>query len=264
MTCTSLPTCSVYDQQHEVIQAEEEMAEEEGGEPRLALQLAKSQSRRFEQARLRSANRYRCTTRALTADENGLLRPAAGRFQGRLRDGEPDQRGHPRDPGALITYALLDNGGRAVTIDEGRGVAPLVRYVACGGCHHEMVDLGQARRSCRTPWREVLGEQVVSSFSGGHRRRTGSSWTSGPRPPLPEHDHPLLRQGGRGAGHSPRQPAGETRRTSGRQSGGTPTAQGAVYVYEYFSSHPGVRGHMACGRPGARTGRRKPLPPRAC
>ncbi len=66
---------------------------------------------------------------ALTADENGQVRPRLAVPKVAFENANRINAVTPITPGALITYALLDNGGRAITRRRGpaRSSPPLAR-----------------------------------------------------------------------------------------------------------------------------------------
>ncbi len=167
-----VPTAIVYDQQHEVgaISAEEMGGKKKAESLSWLYKFAKSQSRRLGRAYLRFGEPLSLHDAvALTADENGLLRPRLAVSKVAFETANRINAVTPITPGALITYALLDSGGRAITIDEGREVlSPLVRYVHVRGLPTtEIIDLGRYGQ-LQDALERMISEQVVSSFSGGH------------------------------------------------------------------------------------------------
>jgi glycerol-3-phosphate O-acyltransferase len=166
-----VPVSVVYDQQHEVSAISDE---ELGGRKKpeslsWAYDFAKSQSRRLGRAYLRFGEPLSMgDALALTADEDGNLRPRLAVPKVAFELANRINTVTPITPGALVTMALLDNGDRAITVEEGRAVlAPMLAYIARRGLPvTEPLNLDE-----HGPLREALqrleSEGVVSVYKGG-------------------------------------------------------------------------------------------------
>jgi glycerol-3-phosphate O-acyltransferase len=166
-----IPTSIVYDQQHEIgaISAEEMGGAKKPESIKWMYQFASSQSRRLGRAYLRFGEPLSLRDAvALTADEDGNLRPRLAVPKVAFENAVRINAATPITPGALITFALLDNGDRSITVLEGRQILfPLVEYIQRRQLPMtEYPDLSEFGRM-----REVLdglvGEGVVSVYSGG-------------------------------------------------------------------------------------------------
>ena len=166
-----IPTSIVYDQQHEIgaISAEEMGGAKKPESIKWMYQFASSQSRRLGRAYLRFGEPLSLRDAvALTADEDGNLRPRLAVPKVAFENAVLINAATPITPGALITFALLDNGDRSITVLEGRQILfPLVEYIQRRQLPMtEYPDLSEFGRM-----REVLdglvGEGVVSVYSGG-------------------------------------------------------------------------------------------------
>ena len=166
-----VPTSIIYDQQHEVgaISAEEMGGKKKPESIKWMYEFASSQSRRLGRAYLRFGEPLSLADAvALTADEEGALRPRLAVQKVAFENANRINAATPITPGALITFALLDNGDRSITVEEGRRILqPLADYI-------------QRRQLPMTEWpdlsefgrmREVLdrlvSEGVVTVYRGG-------------------------------------------------------------------------------------------------
>lgn len=166
-----IPTAIVYDQQHEVgaISAEELGGTKRPESLRWMYQFATSQSRRLGRAYLRFGEPLSLNDAvALTADEQGTVRPRLAVPKVAFETAVRINAATPITPGALITFALLDNGDRSITVLEGRQILqPLVNYIQRQGLPMtEWPDLSEFG-----PMREVLDrlvtQRVVTVYTGG-------------------------------------------------------------------------------------------------
>ncbi len=166
-----IPTAIIYDQQHEVeaISAEEMGGKKKPESLKWMYQFASSQSRRLGRAYLRFGEPLSLGDAvALTADEEGVLRHRLAVPKVAFESAIRTNAATPITPGALLTFALLDNGDRSITRLEGRQIlAPLVDYIQRRQLPMtEFPDLTEFGRM-----REVLdslaAEGVVSSYDGG-------------------------------------------------------------------------------------------------
>jgi glycerol-3-phosphate O-acyltransferase len=166
-----VPTSVVYDQQHEVsaISMEELGGRKKAESLSWAYDFAKSQSRRLGRAYLRFGEPLSMRDAlALTADEDGNLRPRLAVPKVAFELANRVNVVTPVTPGALVTMALLDNGDRAITIEEGRVVlAPLLAYIA----RRDLPVTEPLNLDEHGPLRESLQrletEGVVSVYKGG-------------------------------------------------------------------------------------------------
>jgi glycerol-3-phosphate O-acyltransferase len=167
-----VPVSVIYDQQHEV---EAISAEELGGRKKpesvgWMYRFSTAQSRRLGRAYLRFGQEFSLTQAvALTADEHGALRPRLAVPKVAFEVANRINAVAPITPGALVTFALLDNGDRAITIEEGRDVLqPLYEYI-------RRRDLPMTEQSGLATEAKVMesldrlvAEGVVEKYDGGH------------------------------------------------------------------------------------------------
>jgi glycerol-3-phosphate O-acyltransferase len=166
-----VPTSIIYDQQHEIgaISAEEMGGKKKPESIKWMYEFATSQSRRLGRAYLRFGEPLSLADAvALTADEEGAVRPRLAVPKVAFENANRINAATPITPGALITFALLDNGDRSITVEEGRRILlPLADYI-------------QRRQLPMTEWpdlsefgrmREVLdrlvSEGVITVYRGG-------------------------------------------------------------------------------------------------
>ncbi len=166
-----IPTSVIYDQQHEVgaISAEEMGGRKKPESITWMYEFATSQSRRLGRAYLRFGEPLSLADAvALTADDDGNPRPRLAVSKVAFETMNRINKVTPITPGALITFALLDNGDRSITVEEGRRIL------------HPLADYIQRRQLPMTEWpdlsefgrmREVLdrlvGEGVITVYRGG-------------------------------------------------------------------------------------------------
>ncbi len=166
-----IPTSVSYDQQHEIeaISAEEMGGRKKPESLKWMYEFASSQSRRLGRAYLRFGQPLSLADAVkLTADEQGTLRPRLAVPKVAFETAHRINAVTPITPGALITFALLDNGERSLTVEEGRAVLqPLVGYIQRRGLPMtEWPDLSKYG-SMREVLDRMVGEGVISVFSGG-------------------------------------------------------------------------------------------------
>jgi glycerol-3-phosphate O-acyltransferase len=166
-----IPTSIVYDQQHEIgaISAEEMGGTKKPESIKWMYQFATAQSSRLGRAYLRFGRPLSLRDAvALTADEDGNTRPRLAVPKVAFENAIRINSATPITPGALITFALLDNGDRSITVLEGQHILqPLVNYIQRRQLPMtEYPDLGEFGRM-----REVLDALVtggvVSTYTGG-------------------------------------------------------------------------------------------------
>lgn len=166
-----VPTSIIYDQQHEV---EAISAEEAGGTKSpesigWLIEYARSQSRRLGKAHLRfgeplSLREALAESNDETGQRNARLAVQKVAFEVCHRINEAT----PVTPTALLTFALLDNDDRALTLGEGRVIlAPLLDYVTKRGLP-VTADMDLSRTgTLRDPLLTLIREGVVERFGGG-------------------------------------------------------------------------------------------------
>ena len=166
-----IPTSIIYDQQHEVgaISAEEMGGKKKPESLKWMYQFASSQSRRLGRAYLRFGEPLSLGDAvALTADDEGNLRPRLAVSKVAIENANRINTATPITPGALITFALLDNGDRSITALEGREILlPLVDYIQRRGlpmtAWPDLNEFGKMREVLD----RLVSEGVVSVYDGG-------------------------------------------------------------------------------------------------
>lgn len=166
-----VPTSIIYDQQHEVgaISAEEMGGTKAPESIGWLYDFAKSQSRRLGRAHLRFGEPLSLRNALdLTVDDEGHQRPRLAVPKIAFEVADRINEVTPVTPSALVTFALLDNGDRAITVAEGRRiVAPLLDYIA----RRDLPVTQQFDLSDEGPLRDALDtlvrESVVSKYSNG-------------------------------------------------------------------------------------------------
>ena len=166
-----VPTSIIYDQQHEVsaISAEEMGGTKKAESIGWLYDFASSQSRRLGRAYLRFGEPLSLRDAvALTEDDEGVPRPRLAVPKVAIELSHRINAVTPITPASLITFAVLDNGGRALTEDEGRRVlAPLLDYIRARGLPMiESLDLSRRGTMSETLER-LVAERVISRFDGG-------------------------------------------------------------------------------------------------
>jgi glycerol-3-phosphate O-acyltransferase len=166
-----IPTAIVYDQQHEIgaISAEEMGGTKRPESIKWMYEFASSQSRRLGRAYLRFGEPLSLGDAvAITADEEGALRPRLAVPKVAFENAIRINAATPITPGALITFALLDNGDRSITVLEGRHILmPLVTYIERRNLPMtEWPDFTEFGRM-REVLNRLVAEGVVSVYEGG-------------------------------------------------------------------------------------------------
>ena len=166
-----VPVSIVYDQQHEV----EAISQEDGGGSktpeslRWLVSFARAQSQRRGQAHVRFGPPLRlddvledARERAASVDARTVVPRIAFEIAHRINDAIPIT------PSALVTFALLDNEGRALTLPELLEILePLLAYVRRRGLPLTS-DIDLARPDgLRRALAALQREGVVESYSGG-------------------------------------------------------------------------------------------------
>jgi glycerol-3-phosphate O-acyltransferase len=166
-----IPTSIIYDQQHEIgaISAEEMGGKKKPESIKWMYEFATSQSRRLGRAYLRFGEPLSLADAvALTADEEGTLRPRLAVQKVAFENANRINAVTPITPGALITFALLDNGDRSITVEEGRRILqPLANYIQRRQLPMtEWPDLGEFGRM-REVLDRLVSEGVITVYRGG-------------------------------------------------------------------------------------------------
>lgn len=169
-----IPTAIIYDQQHEVsaISVEEQGGRKKPESLKWLYNFATAQSRKLGQAYVRFGEPLSMRDAvSLTADADGELRPRLAVPKLAFEVANRINAVTPITPNALITYALLDNGDRAITEAEGRAIlTPLLEYI-----HQRNLPLTENIDFSRHgPMRDTLHrlvtEGVVTRYDGGSER----------------------------------------------------------------------------------------------
>ena len=128
-----IPTSIIYDAQHEVgaISAEEMGGSKSPESLKWLYQFSRSQSTRLGKAHLRFGEPLSLGDAIdLTRDSEGSPRPRLAINMVAFEVANRINAVTPITPSALVTFALLDNGARAITISEGRQILePLMTYI---------------------------------------------------------------------------------------------------------------------------------------
>ncbi len=169
-----IPTSIIYDQQHEVsaISAEEAGGTKKAESLSWLYNFARSQSRRLGQAYLRFGEPLSLADALkLTEDSEGNLRPRLAVPKVAFETANRINAVMPVTPSAMLTFAVLDNGDRAITVDEGRAVLqPLLDYIRAR--HLPMtqnVNLDE-HGPLRDTLRNLVQEGVVTQYDGPTER----------------------------------------------------------------------------------------------
>ena len=129
-----VPTSIIYDQQHEVsaISAEEMGGTKTPESLSWLYKFARSQSRGLGRAHLRFGEPLSLTDAlSLTLDNEGQARPRLAVPMVAFEACNRINAVTPVTPSAMLTFALLDNGDRAITVEEGRRILqPLLKYIS--------------------------------------------------------------------------------------------------------------------------------------
>jgi glycerol-3-phosphate O-acyltransferase len=167
-----VPTSIVYDQQHEVtaISAEEMGGIKSAESIGWLYAFAKSQSRRLGRVHLRFGKPLSVHDALnLTTDDEGRARPRLAVPKVAFEVANRINSATPITPSALITFALLDNGARAITVEEGRLILqPLLEYIQIRRIpvtgDLELSDHGLLRDS----FDNLVREKVITTYQGGN------------------------------------------------------------------------------------------------
>ncbi len=128
-----IPTSIIYDAQHEVgaISVEEMGGSKSPESLKWLYQFSRSQSTRLGKAHLRFGEPLSLGDAIdLTRDSEGSPRPRLAINMVAFEVANRINAVTPITPAALVTFALLDNGARAITIAEGRQILePLMTYI---------------------------------------------------------------------------------------------------------------------------------------
>jgi glycerol-3-phosphate O-acyltransferase len=166
-----VPTSIIYDQQHEVsaISAEETGGSKKGESISWLYNFSRAQSRRLGRAYVRFGEPLSLREAvALTVDDDGVPRPRLAVPMVAIEVSNRINAVTPITPAAVITFALLDNGDRAITIAEGRTIInPLMDYIGVRGLPMiEELDVTRPQ-VIRETLERLVREGVVSTYDGG-------------------------------------------------------------------------------------------------
>ncbi len=169
-----VPTSIIYDQQHEVsaISAEEMGGTKAPESLKWLYKFAKSQSRRLGRATLRFGEPLSLRDALdLTEDADGNLRPRLAVPKVAFEVCNRINAVTPVTPAAMLTFALLDNGDRAITVEEGRHILqPLLDYIRLRNLPlTEQVNLDE-HGPLRDTLRNLVQEGVVTQYDGPTER----------------------------------------------------------------------------------------------
>ena len=169
-----VPTSIIYDQQHEVsaISAEEMGGTKSPESLKWLYKFARSQSRRLGRATLRFGEPLSLRDALdLTEDDEGRPRPRLAVPKVAFEVCNRINAVTPVTPSAMLTFALLDNGDRAITVDEGRSILqPLLDYIRIRDLPlTEQVNLDDYG-PLRDTLRNLVQEGVVVQYDGPTER----------------------------------------------------------------------------------------------
>ena len=165
-----VPTSIIYDQQHEVsaISAEEMGGTKAPESLSWLYKFARSQSRRLGRAHLRFGEPLSLSDAVnLTLDDEGQPRPRLAVPMVAFQTCNRINAVTPVTPSAMLTFALLDNGDRAITVEEGRRILqPLLKYIK----RRDLPLTQQVNLDDHGPLRDTLRnlvqEGVVTQYDG--------------------------------------------------------------------------------------------------
>jgi len=166
-----VPTSIIYDQQHEVsaISAEEAGGVKSPESLKWFYDFSKSQSRRLGRAHVRFGEPLSLKEAVkLTEDENGKPRPRLAVPKVAFEVANRINAVTPITPVALVTFALLDNEDRALTVGEGRDIlGPILGYIEKRHLpmtdNVDLNDQGDMRKAVE----RLVSENVVEVYDGG-------------------------------------------------------------------------------------------------
>ncbi len=169
-----VPTSIIYDQQHEVsaISAEEMGGTKTPESLSWLYKFARSQSRGLGRAHLRFGEPLSLTDAlSLTLDNEGQARPRLAVPMVAFEACNRINAVTPVTPSAMLTFALLDNGDRAITVEEGRRILqPLLKYIK----RRDLPLTQQVNLDDHGPLRDTLRnlvqEGVVTQYDGPGER----------------------------------------------------------------------------------------------
>jgi len=169
-----VPTSIIYDQQHEVsaISAEEMGGTKTPESISWLYNFARSQSRKLGRAHLRFGEPLSLADAVnLTLDDEGKPRPRLAVPKVAFETANRINAVTPVTPSAMLTFALLDNGDRAITVEEGRRILqPLLTYIQRRNLpltqQVNLDDYGPLRDTLRN----LVQEGVVTQYEGPTER----------------------------------------------------------------------------------------------
>jgi glycerol-3-phosphate O-acyltransferase len=169
-----IPTSIIYDQQHEVsaISAEEAGGTKKAESLSWLYNFARSQSRRLGKAYLRFGEPLSLgDALQLTEDADGRPRPRLAVPKVAFETANRVNAVTPVTPSAMLTFAVLDNGDRAITVDEGRAVLqPLLEYIKARDLPMTQNVVLDDYGPLRDTLRNLVAEGVVTQYEGPAER----------------------------------------------------------------------------------------------
>ncbi len=165
-----IPTAIIYDQQHEVGAISDEDVGGRKAPESLAwmYRFARSQSRRLGRAHVRFGEPLSLRDAIAATESDGEIKPRLAVSKVAFDVCNRINEVTPITPTALVTFALLDNDDRAITVAEGRDILrPLLAYIQDRQLPvTASVDLS-AHGGLALALKALLREQVVTRYDGG-------------------------------------------------------------------------------------------------
>lgn len=165
-----IPTSIIYDQQHEVgaISAEEMGGTKAPETLGWLYRFSRSQSRRLGRAHIRFGEPLSLRDALAATEADGEVKPRLAVSKVAFEVCNRINLATPVTPTALVTFALLDNDDRAITVHEGRQILrPLMEYMDARKLPMTArVDLSH-ESALADSLRTLVREGVVTMFDGG-------------------------------------------------------------------------------------------------
>lgn len=165
-----IPTAIIYDQQHEVGAISDEDVGGRKAPESIAwmYHFARSQSRRLGRAHVRFGEPLSLGDAIAATESDGEIKPRLAVSKVAFDVCNRINAVTPITPTALVTFALLDNDDRAITVAEGREILrPLLAYIKA---RHlpvtASVDLSE-HGGLALALKALVREQVVTTYDGG-------------------------------------------------------------------------------------------------
>lgn len=165
-----IPTAIIYDQQHEVGAISDEDVGGSKSPESIAwmYRFARSQSRRLGRAHVRFGEPLSLRDALGATETDGEIKPRLAVSKVAFDVCNRINEVTPITPTALVTFALLDNDDRAITVAEGREILrPLLAYIQARQLPvTASVDLSE-HGGLALALRALLREHVVTEYDGG-------------------------------------------------------------------------------------------------